>query len=70
MSGRGRVWSGGGFEGDFEAEGFELADVVAFLAFRTGAVVAREDRRMGSLSELCTPGISRNSDQASRAGGG
>lgn len=31
--------SGGGFEGDFVAEGFELADVVASFVFGAGAVV-------------------------------
>ncbi len=31
--------SGGGFEGDFVAEGFELADVVAFLPAGIDAVV-------------------------------
>jgi hypothetical protein len=33
------VCSGRGFEGDLEAEGFELPDVVAFLAVRADAVV-------------------------------
>jgi hypothetical protein len=38
------VGSGGGFEGDFVAEGFELVDVVAFLAVRPAATrAARAD---------------------------
>jgi hypothetical protein len=37
--GRGKPWSGGGFEGDLVAQCFELADVVAFLAVRADAVV-------------------------------
>ena len=32
--GTGEAWSGGGFEGDFVAEGFELADVVALACGR------------------------------------
>ncbi len=36
---RAKLWSGGGFEGDSVAEGFELADVVAPLAFRADAVI-------------------------------
>jgi hypothetical protein len=40
----GEPWSGGGFEGDLEAEGFELVDVVAFLAVRPAATrAARAD---------------------------
>jgi hypothetical protein len=30
-------WSGGGFDGDFVAEGFELVDVGAFAAFGVDA---------------------------------
>jgi hypothetical protein len=37
--GTGEVCSGGGFEGDFEAECFELADVVALLAVWSDAGV-------------------------------
>ena len=33
------VWLGGVVEGDVVAEGFELADVVAFAAFGVGAGV-------------------------------
>jgi hypothetical protein len=31
-------WSGGGFDGDFVAEGFELVDVGAFAAFGVDAL--------------------------------
>src|ERR1700704_2201273 len=37
--GRGKLWSGGGFEGDLVAQRFELVDVVTFFAFRADAVV-------------------------------
>src|SRR6266516_3253135 len=35
----GGCWSGGGFEGDFVAEGFELADVVALAVVGVDAPV-------------------------------
>jgi hypothetical protein len=40
-------WSGGGFEGDFVAEGFELADVVAHLAAVADAGVVEVGAKIG-----------------------
>ena len=44
-----------GFEGDFEAEGFKLADVVAFLATTDAGAIVR-GRNTGTLARIIQTG--------------
>ena len=52
---RGELWLGGGFQGDFLAEGFEFADEAAFAGFgvveAAGEVVRAEVAVGGGLGE-------------------
>jgi len=43
----GRLWSGGGLEGDLVAEGLELVDVGSFPAFGVGALVEKAGAEVG-----------------------